>query len=488
MADLLVHGRYRLLELLGTGGMGSVWRARDELLGRQVAVKRIDLPEDVSPAERDMLCERASREARAAAMLDHPNVVAVHDVVVADGLPWIVMELLEGGSLAEAVAADGPMPPDRVAALGLALLGALAVAHREGLVHRDVKPANVLISADGRAVLTDFGVAALDGDPALTRTGTLIGSPGFIAPERLRDAPAGPASDLWSLGATLYAAAEGREPFGRGTAMATLSAVLTEDEPYPVRSGPLAPVLVRLMAKDPSARLGPAAARDALRRVAEGGDSGLPDQIRRRRRPALVVSAGLVPLAAVAVLLWPGHGGERPAARPRVLTSAPDPCALITDREAGSLIARAVRRPNWPVKGHCAWWTSKVPASLAVSAPQVFASAAEARGKLTKILNEKAADQPSTGAFKWDFSYLGLPAEAKGALEVPRTLPGVGEQAIAYTYRGSDPALDSENVVVRQGNVFVHVEFRGARGTAADGARRAAVLVAGALARLERRG
>ncbi|TDD59280.1 GHKL domain-containing protein, partial [Actinomadura darangshiensis] len=289
MADPLLAGRYRLREPLGSGGMGTVWRAHDELLGRDVAVKRIDLPDEASGEERALLCERASREARAAAMIDHPGIVTVHDVVVADALPWIVMELVEGRSLADAVREDGPQEPRRVAAIGLELLAALTAAHGAGLIHRDVKPGNVLLARDGRVVLTDFGIATLDGDPALTRTGLLTGSPGYIAPERLRDEPAGPASDLWSLGAALYAAAEGRGPFDRDTPMAALGAALTEEAPYPVRSGGLAPVLLGLLAKDPAKRIGATAARERVgaapgRAAADllgrpVADLGLPDEL-----------------------------------------------------------------------------------------------------------------------------------------------------------------------------------------------------------------
>lgn len=242
MTDDLLAGRYRLVALLGAGGMGTVWRAHDELLGRDVAVKRIDVDEDAPPDERAMLYARAAREARAAALLDHPGIITVHDVVEPDGLPWIIMELVEGRSLDQAVRDDGPFPPRRVAEIGARLLDALTAAHRRGLLHRDVKPANVLLADDGRVILTDFGIAAIEGDPALTRAGALVGSPGFIAPERLRDQPAGPASDLWSLGATLYAAVEGRAPFDRATPMAALGAVLTEETPSPRRAGALAPL------------------------------------------------------------------------------------------------------------------------------------------------------------------------------------------------------------------------------------------------------
>jgi hypothetical protein len=494
MADLLVSGRYRLRNLLGSGGMGSVWRAYDELLGREVAVKRIDLPDEVSGEERALLCERASREARAAAMIDHPGIVTVHDVVVADELPWIVMELVEGRSLAEAVREDGPREPRRVAEIGLELLAALTAAHRKGLVHRDVKPGNVLLGSGGRVVLTDFGLASLDGDPALTRTGVLVGSPGYIAPERLRDEPAGPASDLWSLGATLYAAAEGRGPFDRENSMAALGAVLTEEVPYPARCGDLAPVLAHLLAKDPAARIGAAAARDALRRVAAGEPSGLPEAPGRRRRrvprrAVPVAAAGAVLLAvAGTIVLWPGGGEERPA-RPRPLTSPPEPCTLVTAKEGASLVSGAVGRPSTadvrPEFRSCRWSAWKVPAMLEIILPKVYGSAAEASRTMTADLTREAKEQPWSVTQDWDFSFPGLSHKAKASKQPPRVLSGVGDQAFYYTMRGSTAAFDRVTLAVRKGNVVVYVVYQAGRGAAVDGARRAGTFVAAALARLE---
>jgi hypothetical protein len=497
MADPLVSGRYRLRELRGSGGMGSVWRAYDELLGREVAVKRIDLPEEVSDEERALLCERASREARAAAMIDHPGIVTVHDVVVADALPWIVMELVEGRSLAAAVREDGPQEPRRVAEIGLDLLAALAAAHRAGLIHRDVKPGNVLLAADGRVVLTDFGLASLDGDPALTRTGVLVGSPGYIAPERLRDEPTEPASDLWSLGATLYAAAEGRGPFDRESSMAALGAVLTEEEPYPARSGELAPVLAHLLAKDPAARIGAAAARDALLRVAAGESSGLPEASRRRRwrarrRSVPIAAAGAALLAvAGAIVLWPGGGDERPPPRGRLATSPPEPCALVTAQETASLVPDAAGRSfKWggqPEDRGCRWSAWKVPATLEIYLPTVYGSAAEASRAMTAELTRQAQEQPLSVTQDWDFSFPGLPRKAKASMQPPRVLSGVGDQAFVSTMRGVDAAFDRESVAVREGNVVVHLAYQAGRGAAADGGRRAGTFVAGTLARLEGR-
>jgi eukaryotic-like serine/threonine-protein kinase len=267
----VIAGRYRLVEHLGSGGMGHVWLAQDELLRRRVAVKEVSPPAGLSGDERARLRERTLREARAAARLNHPNVVTVYDIVEDDGRPWIVMELVQARSLRELVDENGPMDPRAVARMGLQLLGALQSAHAIGIVHRDVKPGNVLLDAEGRAVLADFGIARAESGPATTTPGVLVGSPSYIAPERARGERGGPASDLWSLGATLYAAVEGRPPYDRAGALPTLMAVVSEDPDPPRHAGILWPVIKGLLAADPSDRLNPAAAGRMLRQVAESG-------------------------------------------------------------------------------------------------------------------------------------------------------------------------------------------------------------------------
>ena len=271
----LVAGRYRLRSPLGTGGMGTVWRAEDEVLGREVAVKEVTFPHGLSDRDRDVLRERTRREARAAARLDHPSAVTVYDVVEEDGSPYLVMELVEAQTLSEVVRSDGPLSPQRTAQVGLALLGALETAHRQGIVHRDVKPGNVLLGRDdgasaGRVVLTDFGIASSVGDASITSTGLLLGSPCYIAPERARGLPPGPPSDLWSLGATLFTAVEGRPPYdGGGDPLLTVTAVVTgEHEPF-LAAGPLEPVLEGLLERDPERRLTADQARAALLAVAD---------------------------------------------------------------------------------------------------------------------------------------------------------------------------------------------------------------------------
>src|SRR6266568_3059169 len=255
VAGRVVAGRYQLLGQIGHGAMGTVWRARDLVLARDVAVKEVQVLGLAGTAERKVLQERALREARVAARLNHPGLVTVHDVIEADAGIWIVMELVPSRSLARVLAEDGPLPPARAAELGTMLIDALGSAHTSGIVHRDVKPANVLLTEDGRAVLTDFGIATLNGDPGLTQAGMVMATPGFCAPERIRGEPAGAASDLWSLGATLYAAVEGHGPFeSRDCPMAVLTSIVHADPPPAASAGPLRPVISALMSRDPAER------------------------------------------------------------------------------------------------------------------------------------------------------------------------------------------------------------------------------------------
>ncbi|MGW2017503.1 serine/threonine-protein kinase [Streptomyces sp. NPDC001927] len=267
----VIAGRYRLLDVLGQGGMGTVWRARDEALNRDVAVKEVRAPAGLSGADEQRLYARLEREAWAAARITHRNVVTVYDVATEDGRPWIVMELVHGLTLSEVLDAEGPMPPQRAALVGAEVLAALRAAHEAGVLHRDVKPGNVLLANDGRVVLTDFGIAAVEGTSPLTMTGELIGSPEFLAPERALGRTPGPASDLWSLGVLLYAAVEGGSPFRQDTPLATLRAVVDEELPPPRRAGALAPVIEGLLRKEPGERLQAEVAERQLRLVGAGG-------------------------------------------------------------------------------------------------------------------------------------------------------------------------------------------------------------------------
>ncbi|MFD3549089.1 serine/threonine-protein kinase [Streptomyces sp. NPDC058655] len=266
----LLAGRYRLGAVLGKGGMGTVWRAEDEILGRTVAVKELRFSTGVDEDEKRRLITRTLREAKAIARIRSGGAVTVYDVVDEDGRPWIVMELIEGPSLAEFIRDNGPLTPRRAAEVGLAVLDVLRAAHRQGILHRDVKPSNVLIAGNGgRVVLTDFGIAQVEGDPSVTSTGMLVGAPSYISPERARGHKPGPPADLWSLGGLLYASVEGVPPYDKGSALATLTAVMTEPVDPPKNAGPLTEVIYGLLAKDPAHRLDDVRARAMLTAVVE---------------------------------------------------------------------------------------------------------------------------------------------------------------------------------------------------------------------------
>ncbi|MEV5958683.1 protein kinase [Streptomyces sp. NPDC051987] len=268
VSGLLVTGRYRLAESIGQGGMGRVWRAADEMLDRQVAVKEMRI-DGLDAEDTRTRRERTLREARATARIDHPNVVRVYDVVDEGERLWIVMELVNGRSLEWIMAEEGPLSPRAAARIGLGLVAALRQVHAGGVLHRDIKPGNVLVeNTAGRVVLTDFGIAAIQDAKALTMVGMLVGSPDYMAPERVSGRPQGPPSDLWSLGATLCAALGGRSPFARDTTLATLHAVLYEQPELPATAGPLHGLLAALLEKEPAARPGLEEVERHLRPVA----------------------------------------------------------------------------------------------------------------------------------------------------------------------------------------------------------------------------
>ncbi|MEU4241518.1 serine/threonine-protein kinase [Actinoplanes sp. NPDC026619] len=317
---MLIAGRYRLLEPVGSGGMGRVWLARDEMLDRDVAVKEFVPPDWMTDDEQARLRDRTLREARSAGRLNHPHVVRIYDVVHAEDLPWIVMEYVPSRSLHQVIQEDGPYSPVAGARIGLAVLDALSAAHRAGVLHRDVKPHNVLIGTDGRVVLTDFGLATFVDDGAVTGPGLVVGSPQYVSPERARDGASTVESDMWSLGATLYAAIEGRSPYQRSTAMATLMALATEPPDPPERAGPVAPVLLGLLRHDPAARLTASEVERRLRMVvaAAPGAGGVPSP--RRPRGVAVTSS---PPAPPAPPVSPSESVSPPEkARPRSMLMA----------------------------------------------------------------------------------------------------------------------------------------------------------------------
>ncbi|MER5657614.1 protein kinase [Streptomyces sp. NPDC002131] len=270
MQGLLLAGRYRLVDSIGSGGMGRVWRAHDEVLHRTVAVKELTAALYAAEGDRARLLARTHAEARAAARINHSAVVTIHDVLDHDNRPWIVMELVEGNSLADEVKDRGRIEPTEAARIGLWVLRGLRAAHAAGVLHRDVKPGNVLLSPDRRVLLTDFGIAQVEGDTTITRTGEIVGSVDYLAPERVRGHDPGPSSDLWALGATLYTAVEGRSPFRRTSPLTTMQAVVDEDPEPPRNAGALEPVIAALLSKEPEARPGPAEAEEMLTEAAEG--------------------------------------------------------------------------------------------------------------------------------------------------------------------------------------------------------------------------
>ncbi|RKS07245.1 serine/threonine protein kinase [Nocardiopsis sp. Huas11] len=269
----LLANRYRLEEVLGAGGMGRVWKGTDTLLDRPVAVKELTIPANLPPHEIEVLRTRMLREARSAAQLSHPSIITVFDVAEEDGRPWIVMELVRGPSLADLIKSDGALGVSRAANVGEQMAAGLAEAHARGIVHRDIKPGNVLIAGNERAVLTDFGIAHLDGSTHLTSTGLLIGSPSYLAPEVAHGHAATPASDLWALGITLYQAVEGVLPFDRPTPMSTLTAIVTQDLPEATRAGALWPLLVALCEKRPEDRPTVTEARTRLREIRDAEEA-----------------------------------------------------------------------------------------------------------------------------------------------------------------------------------------------------------------------
>ncbi|MCX4815379.1 protein kinase [Streptomyces sp. NBC_01239] len=318
--DRLLAGRYRVVARLGRGGMGVVWRAVDEVLGREVAVKELRTFTDAHGPELADLRLRMQREARAAARVRHPGVVAVHDIAEVDGRPLIVMELIDGPSLDDVLSERGPIDPREAAGIGAKVMEALAAAHAVGVLHRDVKPGNILLDRSGRVVLTDFGIATMD-DPGdgsathLTRSGELIGSLDYLAPERAQGADPGPSSDVWALGATLYAAVEGTSPFRRTSTYSTLTAIVSEPLPEPRRAGRLGPVLRQLMEKQAELRPDAGRARGMLETVARGAATDTPTAVLRG-------SYGVVGSGAFGVPLGGGVSAGAGSGEPEGLTGA----------------------------------------------------------------------------------------------------------------------------------------------------------------------
>ncbi|KNB51564.1 serine/threonine-protein kinase [Streptomyces caatingaensis] len=332
----LLAGRYRLAERIGRGGMGTVWRAKDELLGRHVAVKRLRVPHGTDGDELATLCERIRREARSAARISHPNVVVVHDVVEDDGMPCIVMEYVPSRTLGEVLAEQGPLAPAEAARVGCRMVAALRAAHAAGVLHRDVKPGNVLLGHDGRVVLTDFGIARLAGNSTLTKTGEMVGSVDYIAPERVRGAGPGPAADLWALGATLYEAVEGRPPFRRDTAIETAYSIAVDPLEPPRHAGPLTRLIETLLTRDPALRP-PAELVEQILQDAEAAGAPAPQGRTAAGAPGASTAVGAVGAAPEAL---PG-----PEATTRV-AGAPYTAPTAVDAPAGTAVPDGAAPPR----------------------------------------------------------------------------------------------------------------------------------------------
>ncbi|MEU0572677.1 serine/threonine-protein kinase [Nonomuraea sp. NPDC005983] len=487
LGDSKIAGRYRVLRALGQGGMGTIWLAHDELLDRQVAIKEVLLPQSLGPAERAEALQRAVREAMAAAQLRHPGIITIHDVLSEDGRPWIVMELLRGRDLKDAVAAEGPWSPERTAALGLRVLEALSMAHAHGIQHRDVKPANVFLSDDGRVILTDFGIARLEDQATITESGLLIGSPGYIAPERLRGERGGPESDLWSLAATLYATVEGQAPYVGTSPMSVLRDALTLPPRPPQRAGHLGPVLMLMLAREPFQRPVAQAAEQLLRRVADGGPALAPPPPRRGKLLPVLVGAGVVAAAAAAVAFV--------ALRPSGQEEQASAATQQTTQQTSQQPTQQATRPATPRPEQTARFSVPVDMCRLLTAGQVAKLAPgvgkgrrdgdscewTARGKGISVqamdlqdLQDKWAGGPDDAELQYANyrNVRGQPARMSWSwpeigLEKPVTQPrvnvadleGIGDEAFTYEYAAPQGKAEHITVIFRLSNVNVEVEY-----------------------------
>jgi eukaryotic-like serine/threonine-protein kinase len=408
--ERLLAGRYRLRAVIGRGGMGAVWRARDEMLNRDVAVKEIIWPPGMDEAERDTVRRRAVREAQMLARLRHPNVVGVYDIFEDDGRPVIVMELVPFRSLRDTVRDDGPLPPARAARIGLGVLTGLRAAHQAEVVHRDVKPDNILLGPEDRIVLTDFGIAKAVDSPALTTSGILIGSPSYLAPERARGGPGDAAADLWGLGASLYWAVEGRPPFERPGVLASLTAVVSEEPEPPQLAGPLAPVIDGLLRKDPGTRLGATDAERMLRDV-------LDQDTAVRTAPMIGPTVALGPAADI---------GPAPA-------SEPAPSAPEADTESFPPVA-AAQAPAAAAVPDAAGSPDRAAAPVPHGPPPVRRRGPRRARGLWAALTAVVAIAAITTAVTWDASGTGHPTATTSARSsVPASAPASAPGSAAST-------------------------------------------------------
>ncbi|MER5759869.1 serine/threonine-protein kinase [Streptomyces sp. NPDC002082] len=422
-AERLIAGRYRLLSRLGEGGMGTVWRARDETLHREVAVKEVRAPAHLRAGDIARMYSRLEREAWAAARIPDRNVVTVHDVVMEDDRPWIVMELIRGQSLADLLRAEGPLTPRHAAHIGAEVLSALRAAHAAGVEHRDVKPANVLLAEDGRVVLSDFGIAVVEGGTALTMTGEVIGSPEYLPPERALGRPSGPESDLWSLGVMLYAAVEGISPFRQDSALSTLRAVVDEEPPVATRAGPLAPVIAGLLRKEPAERTSAAEAAEALRGIAHEPDA--------TTTAARVLSAPAEPVTATAATAAPA------ATAPSLMApTTSEPAVAAPAQPAAGAPAAPPAAPPGKRRRTAAFVSAGVAACVLIAAGLVYALSGN-------------DEDPGAGSGGVRMSVAGANTTYTGSCPTPESRA----PAFTATFTASEPTLISYRWVSGDGSV-----------------------------------
>ncbi|WP_051819506.1 serine/threonine-protein kinase [Streptomyces sp. NRRL S-920] len=468
-SDRVIAGRYRLEARLGRGGMGVVWRAADLLLGRQVAVKELERDETLSDTEATQQHERSLREARAVAQLRHPHIVVVHDVVVEDEQPFIVMELIDGGSLAARIARHGPIDADTVARMGIDLLGALSTAHEAGILHRDLKPANVLLErATGRVVLTDFGIAQVTGATTLTEVGSFVGSPEYTAPERIAGEQTGPESDLWSLGALLVTALAGESPFRRDSIGGVLHAVVYEEIRPPDSAAPLLPAVLGLLERDPRRRLDAAEAERLLRAYVEtgrmperpgnggpashGGFIGVRRELppgraesdgpRSRQSRVMLIAAALVAavagagVSATALLLGRDGGGDTPpnSASPSTTVSRATPTVTVTQGTRTPRPSTPGPSTPQPPEGYR---LAKDPEGFTIAVPKGYTRETDG----PRIFYVSPSDTYRIGIKETDPEPGGpLAAQRRADTEGPRNNPGYRNGEVTETTRNGRPA------------------------------------------------
>ncbi|MEU8206055.1 serine/threonine-protein kinase [Streptosporangium sp. NPDC049046] len=497
----VLAGRYRLLNPLAEGGAGTVWLATDETLGRDVAVKEVRLPPDLDPARRQEIFASALREANLAARLKHPSIVTVHDVIIDRDQPWLVMELLSGTSLEQTVRDRSPLPAHQVARIGVGILSALGAAHAAGVVHHDVKPGNVFLTRTGKAVLTDFGFAVADGEATSGRTGHLVGSPNYIAPERLRGERGGPASDLWSLGATLYFAVEGVPPHPAESPIAAIGRVLTEPPRPPERAGELGALLTRMLDPVPETRPSFEAVARSLGELAAGrtatGTPAAPpvpppspapvsvlpptSRLSRTARWAAVETAGIAVVVAVTFGVTFLLTSNPTAAEKRVrLSESPgafatpvDVCALVPGSMARQLLPALTGEGKPTNDGGCQWATSGMGLEVRLSGADQWGKSPRQAHEL--FVNRRHEVIPSgENAWSWPEIQAGIRSSRSTA---PMAVEPVGDEAFGYdVYENRKTGrLEQSYVVVRVDNLVLDVGY-----TVVDGSKDGPAIQAGA--------